>query len=277
MSEPHQPPRPPEFTPGQATPPPYEPPPEYPPTSQFPPVNYAPPGHSPDYGQGGYPPPGQGGYPPPDQGGYPPPDQGGYPPPGYGQPGYPPQPGYPGHTPPPRRSNKPMIAVIIAVAVLLCGGVITSGVLLVNRATDKVQEVAEPILNPTLPALPTDMPTLPGLPTDLPAFPTDLPGLPQLDEGQKITVTYEVEGDGPANIVYAERLGETPKVLDNVDLPWKVTTEMQGAAFVSIIAQRLGTDEGTITCRASIDGDEVAEQTTKGAVATTTCNKLVFN
>ena len=162
-----------------------------------------------------------------------------------------------------------------------CGGLVTSGVLLVQRATQKVEEVAAPILDPTLPALPTDAPDLPGLPTDLPTdlpgLPTDLPAVPGLGEGKKFSVTYEVEGDGPARILYAERLGEAPKVLDTVDLPWKVTTEMQGTAFVSIVAQRVSPDDGSITCRASVDGEQVSEQTTKGAVATTTCNKLVFN
>ncbi|MEU4425008.1 MmpS family transport accessory protein [Actinoplanes sp. NPDC024001] len=261
MSEPPQPPRPPEFTPGQATPPPHEPAPEYPPTSQFPPVNYAPPGYTPDYGQ-----------PPP--GGYP---QTGYLPPAYPEhPGYPGQPGY-GAPPPPRKSNKPLIAVIVAVSLLLCGGVITSGVLLVQRATQEVQEAtdeareaADPYLNPSLP---TD---LPALPTDLPELPTDLPNLPGLDEGPEITVTYEVTGDGPANIVYAEQLGGTPKVLDNVDLPWKVTTTMKGAAFVWLTAGRGTNDTGSISCRASIDGEEVVKKSAEGSWASTTCTKLVF-
>ncbi|MEV6299329.1 MmpS family transport accessory protein [Actinoplanes sp. NPDC051861] len=253
MSEP-MPPRPPEFKPGQATPQPYEPAPEYPPTSQFPPVNYAPPGYEPDYGEGGYPPPG---YPPPH---------------------YPEQPGYPGYppSPPPRRSNKPLIAVIIAVSVLLCGGVVTSGVLLVQRATDKAEQVVAPILDPTLPAFPTDAPEIP-LPSDLPEFPTDLPDLPNLGEGRKITVTYEVTGDGPARILYTEQLGKTPKVIENVDLPWKATTTMEGAALVSVTAQRMNPDEGSITCRATVDGEKADEKTAEGALATTTCNKLVFN
>lgn len=241
MSEPHQPPKPPEFTPGQATPPPYEPEPEYPPTSQFPPVNYAPPGYTPDYGQQ---PPGQGQYPPPPW-------------PGYGAPPPP---------PPPRRSNKPIIAVIVAVSLLLCGGVVTAGVLLVQRATQEVQEA-------TADVLPTEAP---ALPTDLPELPTDLPNLPGLDEGAEITVTYEVTGDGPANIIYAEQLGSTPKVVENVDLPWKVTTKMKGAAFVSVTATRGADGDGSIECRATVDDEEVATNSAAGGWATTTCNKLIF-
>ncbi|MBG0563310.1 MmpS family transport accessory protein [Actinoplanes aureus] len=252
MSEPHQPPRPPEFTPGQATPPPYEPVPEYPPTSQFPPVNYAPPGYTPDYGQ-----------PPP------PPGYGGHPPTGYLPPAYPDHPGS-SAPPPPRKSNKPLIAVIVAVSLLLCGGVITSGVLLVQRATQEVQEATDDARDAVDPYL------NPSLPTDFPTLPTDLPAVPGLGEGAEITVTYEVTGDGPANIIYTEQLGTTPKVVENVDLPWKVTTEMKGASFVSVTASRTTGDAGSISCTATVDKEEVATQKAEGGWATTTCNKLVF-
>ncbi|BAL85880.1 hypothetical protein AMIS_6600 [Actinoplanes missouriensis 431] len=242
-SEPRQPPRPPQFTPGQATPP--LPPdatfaaPGPDPTSQFPPVayepvNYAPPGYSPepgyapDYTQSGYPPP-----PPPPSGGY---------------------------SAPPRKSKTPLIALIVAISLLLCGGVVTSGVLIVRSITDKAQEAIEPITKPTLPALPT--------------FPTELPDVPGIDPNREITVTYEVTGDGPVEILYTEQLGAA-KVLNRVELPWKVTTTMTGVALVSVSAQRTG-GEGSVTCRATVDGKEVAEQTGSGAFATTTCTQLVF-
>ncbi|MEU8237911.1 MmpS family transport accessory protein [Actinoplanes missouriensis] len=261
-SEPRQPPRPPQFTPGQATPP--VPPdatfaaPGPDPTSQFPPVaqeqfppvaheqfppvayepvNYAPPGYSPepgyapDYTRAGYPPP-----PPPPPGGY---------------------------TPPPRKSKTPLIALIVAISLLLCGGVVTSGVLIVRSITDKAQEAIEPITNPTLPELPA-----------LPTFPTDLPDVPGIDPNREITVTYEVTGDGPVEILYTEQLGAA-KVLNRVELPWKVTTTMTGVALVSVFAQRTG-GEGSVTCRATVDGKEVAEQTGSGAFASTTCTQLVF-
>ncbi|WP_229073924.1 MmpS family transport accessory protein [Actinoplanes sp. DH11] len=287
-SEPRQPPRPPQFLPGQATPPPYhpgqtpppyhpgqappppEPSPDFPPTASFPPVeyqpvNYAPPGHvpepgyAPDYGSGGYPPP-----PPPT--------------PGYG----PPPPG-------PRRSKTPLIALIVAISLLLCGGVVTAGVLIVRSVTDRAKEVVEPIANPTLPALPTEVPQLPGLPTDLPGLPTDLPGLPTDlpalptdlpglpgDQNREVTVTYEVTGDGPAEILYAEQLGTAPKVVSGSELPWKVTTTMKGVALVSVSAQRRDGGDGTITCRALVDGKEVVKQSGQGPYATTSCNELVF-
>ena len=296
QSEPPQPPRPPRFTPGQAGPPPGYPTPDQPPTAQFPPVeppvpdnpptaqfppvgypapvNYAPPGHAPDYGEAGYPPPQ--------------PYPGGYPPPYPGQPGFAP--------PAPRRSNTPLIALIAVVSLLLCGGVVTSGVLIYRNVAGEVKEAAGPILDPTpaptrptptqaqptelpdWPGLPTDLPglptALPGLPTDLPGLPTDLPGI---DEGAEFEVTYEVTGDGPAEIFYTEQLGTTPKLVGDVKLPWKITTRMTGVAFVSVSARRLEGGPGNISCRATVDGKEVAKQTTDGERATTTCTKLVFN
>ncbi|BBH66053.1 hypothetical protein ACTI_27380 [Actinoplanes sp. OR16] len=258
-SEPRQPPRPPQFTPGQAAPPPppdptapYAPGPD--PTSPFPPVayepvNYAPPGYAPepgyapDYSQGGY----------PQQ-----------PPPYPGAPAYAP--------PPPRRSKAPLIALIVAISLLLCGGVVTSGVLIVRSVTDKAKEVVEPIANPTFPE-----PELPGLPTDLPTFPTDLPGLPGADQNKEISVTYEVTGDGPAEVLYTEQLGTAPKMVSGVKLPWKITTTMKGVALVSVSAQRTDGSSGDITCRATVDGKEVAKQTGSGPYATTTCNQLVFD
>ncbi|MBB2945434.1 hypothetical protein FB565_005167 [Actinoplanes lutulentus] len=270
-SEPRQPPRPPQFAPGMATPP--EPPP-YDPTSAFPPVgyeqvNYAPPGYTPepgyapDYTQGGYPPP---------------------PHPPYGEP----MPGY-GPPPPPRKSKAPLIALVVAISLLLCGGVVTSGVLIVRSVTDKAKEVVEPIANPTLPevpdlGLPTDVPDL-GLPTDLPTvlptglpgLPTDLPDLPGVDENKEISVVYEITGDGPAEVLYTEQLGTAPKVVSGVKLPWKVSTTMKGVALISVSAQRTDGTEGDITCRATVDGKEVAKQTGSGPYATTTCNQLVFD
>jgi hypothetical protein len=265
------------------------------PTSMFPQQ----PGRSaPDGGrQGGYPPqpdPSQP-YPPPPAysppSGYPaqpPYDQGpqpgydvqhgGYgPPPGYG----PPQPGYGPPAPPPKRSKVPFIAALLAITVLLCGGAATAGMLAFNKAKDRAEEAIKPITEPTLPTLPTEVPDLPGLPTglptDLPTLPTDVPGLPGPDEtGKQITVGYEVTGDGPASIVYTEKLGDSPKRIDNATLPWTVEATMQGTTFVSVTAIRSGTGTGTISCRVTVDGKEVAHRTRKGTFATASCSKMVF-
>ncbi len=247
--------QPPSYAPGYAAPP--EPAPDYPPTAAFPavpggpegygpggyappgaPVNYAPPGYSPDYGKG-YPPPGHPQQPYPAQP---------YPPQPYGAP--------PG--PPPRKSNAPLIAVIVAVTLLLCGGVATAAVMAVRAATDKAKEAIEPI------TVPTFDPELPSLPTGVP---TGVPG-----SGRKITVTYEVTGDGPAQIVYLDRLGGSPTRLQNVKLPWKITAEVETPALLSVIAMRVAATDGSISCRALVDGEEVRQRTSSsGTFATTTC------
>ncbi|BCY05598.1 MmpS family transport accessory protein [Actinoplanes sp. L3-i22] len=217
--------------------PPSEPSPDYPPTSEFPPVGYAPPGYGPQSPYG--PPPG---------------------PPGYGPP-----PGHPGYgPPPPRRSNVPLIALVLAVTLLLCGGVVTTSVLLIQRATDKAKAAAQQI--------PTGLPT--GVPT---ALPTDVPNLPGIDSGAKITVKYEVTGDGPATVIYTEKLGGLPKTVNDAKLPWKLSVTMEGLSFASVSALRTSLEDGSITCRATIDGKVVSEHTASGVGATATCNKVTFN
>jgi hypothetical protein len=218
---------------------PPEPPADQPPTAQFPPVNYAPPGYAPDYGQG---------YQQPYPGNYAPSDY----PPGYAP-------------PPPRRSNAPLIAVVIAVAVLLCGGAATAGVLIVHTVSDKAHEVAKPLTEPTLP----DDPGLPGG-----GFPTDLP----TEGGKQIQVTYEVTGDGPAEIIYLSKLGESPTRASDVKLPWHLTAPMETPTLISIIAMRSGSDDGSITCRALVDGKEVKKATSSDhGFATAACTYFALD
>ncbi|WIM97172.1 MmpS family transport accessory protein [Actinoplanes oblitus] len=239
MSDYREQPRSPEFTAGHASLPPHESSPDYPPTSAFPPV-----GHPGDYSPPGYAPLPAGDYPPP---GYPPPP--GYAPPGYAAP------------PPPRRSNVPLIALVLAVTLLLCGGVVTTGVLLVQRATDKAKEAAEKLPD----ALPTTLPT---------ALPSDVSGL---TDGKEVTVKYEVTGSGSATILYTEKLGDLPKTIKQTKLPWKLSLTMAGASFASVTAIRESLEDGSISCRVTVDGTTAAEHTASGPAATATCNKLVFN
>jgi Mycobacterium membrane protein len=269
-AEPHQPPRPPAptFQPGYAPLPTPNaqasgPPEGYPPTSQFP----APAGYPQHGAQAGYPPPEQ-------QGQYPPPAQQ----PPYGPPpGYGPQPGYGAPPPAPKRSNVPLIAVLVAVVLLLCAGGVTSVVLVVNSATKKAQETVDSLPNlPTAaPALPTDLPT--GFPTGFPTdLPTGLPNVPDIDPDQEIEVEYEVSGDGPVEIVYVEKLGGDAQRVRNASLPWIKTVTMKGSALVSVIAVRGATSEGTLSCSAKVDGEEVAQKTSEGTFITAACTKLVF-
>jgi hypothetical protein len=236
---PSAPPGPPAYAPGHAPLPPagpdFEP---YPPTSHFPPAK--------EYGAQGY----------------------GPPPPGYG----PPAPG-----PAPRKSNGPLVAVIVAVALLLCGGVATAGVLVVRNVSDKAKEAVKPITEPTFPALPTDVPNLPtdlpSLPTDVPGLPTDLPGLP--GAGKDVSVTYTVKGDGPADVVYTENLGDGPKKANSVKLPWKITAKLTGALLVSVTAVRSGEDDGDISCQATVDGKTVVKKSASGPFAAVSCTKVL--
>jgi hypothetical protein len=153
---------------------------------------------------------------------------------------------------------------VLAVSLLLCGGVVTTSVLLVQRATDKAKETAQKI--PT--ALPTQAPSV---------LPSKLPNLPGLTTGQKVTVKYQVTGDGPATIIYTERLGGLPKTVTEAKLPWKLSVTMEGLSFVSVSALRTSLKEGSITCKATIDGKTVSEHTASGVGATATCNKVTFN
>ena len=248
--------RPPKYRPGYAPLPPVAS--QNPPTSQLPPdLDYA---AAPEYGS--------------------PPDYHSPPPPGYNGPDYGPA------VPAPRKSNAPLIGVIVAVTLLLCGGVATAGALIVDNVSERAKEAIEPTAEPTPPTVPTETPglptklpgfptDLPGLPTDLPDLPTDLPNLPGV--GKKITVVYEVSGDGPAEIVYTEKLGESPKRVSSAKLPWKVTRSMDGVALVSVTAIRTGTGSGTIRCRATVDGEKVAERTREGTFAAASCTKMILS
>ncbi|TWG13852.1 MmpS family transport accessory protein [Actinoplanes teichomyceticus] len=229
-----------------------------------------PPGYgSADHPGYGTPPPGYGsadhpgyGTPPPGYGSA---DHPGYeaaPPPG-GHPGYGPQSPAPGHPAPPRRSNTPLIALILAITLLLCGGVATTGVLLYQRGKEKAQEAVD--------GFPT------ALPTVVPTLPSDLPGLPDIPGGQKVTVEYEVSGDGPATIFYTEKLNGLPKTIPDAQLPWRLTLTMQGPSLISVWAVRRSINDGTITCRATVDGRTASEHTASGRIATATCNKLTLN
>jgi hypothetical protein len=90
-------------------------------------------------------------------------------------------------------------------------------------------------------------------------------------------VVYEVTGDGPAEIVYTEKLGETPKRVSNAKLPWTLTTTMEGTTLIAVSAVRSSIDSGEISCRATVDGKEVAQKTREGSYASATCTKMVLN
>jgi hypothetical protein len=167
------------------------------------------------------------------------------------------------------------VALIVAVSVLLCGGAVTAGAMVVNALADRAEEAVKPITEPTLPQIPTEAPDLPGLPTELPTLPTDLPAFPGTT-GRTITVTYEITGDGPVEIGYVDKPGEPKRVAD-AKLPWKATTTMDSPAFLLVSAVRGDTGSGSIRCRISVDGKEVAQSSRDGGFATVACSKWVLD
>jgi hypothetical protein len=235
----------------------------YPPTPQPPPA--APPGPpgppgpahpgQPYLGQPypGQPYPGQPHPGPPYPG---PPHQG---PPG----GYPPGPGYPPPARPPRRNNGPLVALVVVIALLLCGGTVTAGVMIVNAARNKAQDVVAglPTAGPELPALPTE------LPTDLPTF------APDVEDATPATVVYEVTGDGPVDLHYTDGSGSSKRE-KGVKLPWRKEFTDSDAALLSVMASRATFDKkGSLTCRATVDGVEVAKRTVEGKFLLVSCVK----
>jgi hypothetical protein len=232
------------YPPPGATPPGYAPPPYGPPGSA--PPGYGPPGATPPgYGPPGATPPGYG-------------------PPGGAGPMYPQQqPGYPmpfAPPKPPRKRNGPLIALVVVIGLLLCGGTVTAGVLAVNAAVDKTKEVVDENL--------PDIPEIPALPTDLP---TDAP---YNGDGREIAVVYEVTGDGPADLTYVEHGSQTPKQIKDAQLPWKLETKLNAPALVSITAFRSGSNAGALSCRATVDGNEVSAREASGTFAIVSCTEF---
>jgi MmpS family membrane protein len=268
-------------TPGHGTPPSYGSAPGHAPAANYDPRNHG----APNYGPPNYGPPNYG---PPNYG-----------PPNYGPPDHGPGPNYgpaPGLPPPrpPRKNNVPLIAVIVAVGLLLCAGGVTASVLAVRGITESAKKAVAPLIPtaqptfPDLPGLPTGDPGLPtgipglptgipGLPTGIPGLPTGIPGLPGGGQGRPITVEYEVTGDGRAEILYTGALGQGAQRVRNAQLPWHMSVTIDSAAFVSVTAVRNSGDDGSITCRASVDGEEAASASRAGAFAAVSCSKLVYD
>ncbi|MCW6008797.1 hypothetical protein K1W54_30280 [Micromonospora sp. CPCC 205371] len=170
----------------------------------------------------------------------------------YTQPMYePPQP------PRPRRSNGPLLAVVIALAVLLCGGSGVAGVLLVNRNN----QPDDPVTTPSSYA---------GRPSK------ESPSSEPAGDGGR-DVVYEVTGEGPATIVYVKEDGRTVVQESDVDLPWRLELTLDdSAALATVTATRGLRSNGAVNCRLTIGGKEVAKKSASGTFATATCTKLVL-
>lgn len=175
----------------------------------------------------------------------------------YTQPMYQPPP-----PPRPRRSNGPLLAVVIVLAVLLLGGSGVAVVLLVDQSG----QPDDPTTTPTAVA------ERPG--NDRPIEETPSSGEPA---GGDRDVVYEVTGEGTATIVYVKEDGITVVQESDAKLPWRLKLTLEdSAALATVTATRALTSTGTINCRLTIGGKEVAKKSASGTFATATCTKLVL-
>jgi hypothetical protein len=181
-----------------------------------------------------------------------------------------PYPAYLGAPTAPRRtrSNGPILAVVIALAVLLVGGSVAAGVLLVNRGDDPGTVTADPTRDLETPGVERTTPE--------PDATEDDYGSGDSGSGKGKKVVYEVTGDGPVSIVFLKEDGVTPQQANAVDLPWRKELKLEkDAALVTVTAIRAG-GEGSIQCRITIDGEEVAKKTASGTFATASCTELIL-
>ncbi|WP_329107219.1 MmpS family transport accessory protein [Micromonospora sp. NBC_01699] len=196
------------------------------------------------------------------------------PPPGYPT-GDPPLPGYPtdpsaaGYPPPAwagtpapvrGRTNTGLVAVVVVLAVLLCGGagVAVAGLLNWRGSTG-------PAAAPTLP---------PNGGAGGPVLPAPSEPDPTVRTGRQ--VVYQVSGDGPAEVSYLE-YPNMPRQLGTTTLPWRVEFTMPDPGVVTVLAIRSEADPGKITCTILVDGEAVTTNSATGPHATTTCAALTLN
>jgi hypothetical protein len=204
----------------------------------------------------GYPPPpghGAPNYPP----GYAAP---GYPPPGQAAPGYAPyQPGGPVPTKGKKRGSGGIIALVVVLGLLFCGGSATAGVLLFSSRDDDPPAVDTA---PPVDVAPTTQPEDPDEQEEPDDPPTGIPsGLPDIGlpnaAGKK--VVYEVTGSGTADISYMENLTSGQQNVNDAQLPWRHEfTSTEGSMLVNLTATGPGGDSDGIICRIEVDGQEEA-------------------
>ncbi|SNS86858.1 membrane protein [Asanoa hainanensis] len=175
-----------------------------------------------------------------------------------------------------KRSNGPIIALVIVLALLFCGGAATAGALLIANAGNDDDPVATQPTNPALPdpdpADPIDpAPTVE--PDDPQGLPTGLPGLPGV-AGK--TVVYEVTGEGRADITYVDDLAGDTRELKNQKLPWKHQfTSTEGSLLLTVSATRADGDNDGVGCRITVDGKESARN--DGSIIGAFCIGTIFD
>ncbi|MFB7371206.1 MmpS family transport accessory protein [Streptomyces sp. NPDC056222] len=84
-------------------------------------------------------------------------------------------------------------------------------------------------------------------------------------------VTYEVLGEGTADISYRGPSGDRATVVTNARLPWKKTVSVPLGAS-PIVNVTLGEKGGTASCTLAVRGRHVQRATATGAFGRTTCS-----
>lgn len=84
-------------------------------------------------------------------------------------------------------------------------------------------------------------------------------------------VVYEVTGSGTAsNISYGASGGVSQKT--GASLPWKHTEPYDGGYDFFTLSAQNGNNDGEITCRITVDGEVVKENTSSGPYAVVSCS-----
>ena len=84
-------------------------------------------------------------------------------------------------------------------------------------------------------------------------------------------VTYEVLGEGAADISYRGAGGDKADVVKNVGLPWRKTVSVP-LGTSPIVNVTLGEKGGTASCTLAVRGRHVQRATATGAFGRTTCS-----
>ncbi|MFF4165338.1 hypothetical protein [Streptomyces sp. NPDC001741] len=84
-------------------------------------------------------------------------------------------------------------------------------------------------------------------------------------------VTYEVLGEGSADISYRGAGGDKADVVTNAGLPWRKTVSVPLGAS-PIVNVTLGEKGGTASCTLAVSGKHVQRATATGAFGRTTCS-----
>jgi hypothetical protein len=146
--------------------------------------------------------------------------------------------------------------VIVAAAVLLCGGTVVTGVLLAQRFTNPKNSGSSLVSG----AQPTPASASRGPAT----------------EGSSYTsgsVVYEVTGDGRVNITYLEESGIWTTTKTNVRLPWRIELHPDRLTVLSLVAIRPGNGNSSskVTCRALVNGREIVKNSGQGRYGAASC------